>query len=709
MTRLLLGGAAALLVLLALPGVLALRPDGGHLLRAPGTASLLTSDVSLVAWSWAVAGASLLVLLAAAGWGGMLRRLLRLPDAGALGLLAGIPAGVAALSTGFMALGTIGLPPAWAAAATTALGLALIGGGTRRLEIGSLAAVGVLLPLALAWGFQAGRVHVAGDAAALWGPLSEALARGELPRFGTWADEGLAVGMATLLAGAPEAWGQALWILAASARAALAATVWLVLRALAPQAPRWAVLAVSLWAVAGSQVVWPIQGQGFFSGGSPGWQAMHTGKVLLLQVVLLAALPRWRAPVLGLALTGALLASGYPEAAIALGAAALAVRLRGQSPAWSWTLAALLLAGGVLLRLPGAIVGAGALLIPLLPALARLPISAWAGLGAAALAGLGTALTLGFLGGADPLGAALLAEARPGLFGPDGPTALVDLGRPWPWASETPGPPGLSRLDLLRPLALPLTLALAAVWCDPRRGARLAVLAAGALAAGTRQEGARADLTRAYAEIVARLRPRWVVMENVPQVRASASYQAAREILKAAGYGLTERVLDASRCGVPQARKRFFAIGRLGGEDGELDAAIDAALSPTPLGLRAYLGAEAASWPEAYYRHPRTYGRRAIYTLDEPSATIRGVNRPRPKTYGTVKPAYHKQDAVKADHVQALTSDQRARIQTFPQGWDWCRDVLAKTDVEQAIGNAVPVELGRFVGRIIMANDTALL
>jgi len=226
-------------------------------------------------------------------------------------------------------------------------------------------------------------------------------------------------------------------------------------------------------------------------------------------------------------------------------------------------------------------------------------------------------------------------------------------------------------------------------------------------AAGTRQEGARADLTRAYAEIVARLRPRWVVMENVPQVRDSSSYQAARAVLKAAGYGLTERVLDASRCGVPQARKRFFAIGRFGGPDGELDAAIDAALAPAPLTLRAYLGAEAAAWPNAYYRHPRTYERRAIYTLDEPSATIRGVNRPRPKTYGTDKRDYHKQDAVKDGTVQALTSDQRARIQTFPPGWDWCHDSLSKTDVEQAIGNAVPVGLGAFVGGLIRRHEAA--
>jgi hypothetical protein len=426
MTRLLLLLPALLLGAFALPSAIALRPDGGYLLRVPGTASLLTSDVSLVPWSWAVAATTGLVLLAAIGWGAMLRRLLRLPDAGVLGLLAGIPAGITALATALTVLILGGLDPILAALGAVGLGLLLLPGSTRDLRAGPLLAVGGLLLGFTVWGFQAGRVHVAGDAAALWGPLADALAAGSLPRLGTWADEGLAVAAATLLAGASEAWGQALWPIAAAGRAALAATVWLILKALAPRSPAWARLAIVAWAIAGSHVLWPIQGQAFFSGGSPGWQAMHTGKVLLLQALLLAALPRWRAPVLGLVAVGALLASGYPEAAVALGAAVLAARLRGQSPAWSWALAVLLLIGGVLLRLPGAAVGALALLLPLLPALGQLPWQAWAGAVAAATVEIGTALALGFLGAADPEGRALLADARPALFGPGGPTALID-------------------------------------------------------------------------------------------------------------------------------------------------------------------------------------------------------------------------------------------------------------------------------------------
>ena len=40
----------------------------------------------------------------------------------------------------------------------------------------------------------------------------------------------------------------------------------------------------------------------------------------------------------------------------------------------------------------------------------------------------------------------------------------------------------------------------------------------------------------------------------------------------------------------------------------------------------------------------------------------------------------------------------RAKIQTFPDEYKW---VGSKTDIEQMIGNAVPVNLGRFIARTI--------
>ncbi|MFX4713257.1 DNA cytosine methyltransferase, partial [Acinetobacter baumannii] len=59
----------------------------------------------------------------------------------------------------------------------------------------------------------------------------------------------------------------------------------------------------------------------------------------------------------------------------------------------------------------------------------------------------------------------------------------------------------------------------------------------------------------------------------------------------------------------------------------------------------------------------------------------------------------HPQDPVPpGPGVRALTTEERARIQTFPRGWKW---VGAKTEVEQMIGNAVPPELARFVGEAL--------
>ena len=66
-----------------------------------------------------------------------------------------------------------------------------------------------------------------------------------------------------------------------------------------------------------------------------------------------------------------------------------------------------------------------------------------------------------------------------------------------------------------------------------------------------------------------------------------------------------------------------------------------------------------------YYRHPRNYSRRAIFSVDEPSPTVRGVNRPIPESYQK-----HRGDAADpSENVRPLTTIERARIQTFPDNF----------------------------------------
>jgi len=210
--------------------------------------------------------------------------------------------------------------------------------------------------------------------------------------------------------------------------------------------------------------------------------------------------------------------------------------------------------------------------------------------------------------------------------------------------------------------------------------------------AGKRVEDKRAALTEAFAEIVAAIAPRWFVMENVDRAQKSMSYSMARDILKNAGYGLTEVVLNAGLCGVPQRRKRFFCFGALNADDGFLSEHINVSLSKKEMTLRDYFGQSLDF--EYYYRHPRNYSRRAIYSIDEPSATIRGVNRPVPQGY----PGHHL-DAKELDGtIRALTTLERALIQTFPPNFKWYGN---KTDVELMVGNAVPVKLAEFVANAL--------
>ncbi len=210
--------------------------------------------------------------------------------------------------------------------------------------------------------------------------------------------------------------------------------------------------------------------------------------------------------------------------------------------------------------------------------------------------------------------------------------------------------------------------------------------------AGKRVEAGRADLTECYAKIVAQIAPKAFVMENVARAQQSKAYGKAREILKTAGYGLTELVLDASLCGAPQKRKRFICFGLQGAEDGFAKQTFLDRLSKKPTTLRDYLGDELDF--EYYYRHPRNYSRRAVFSVDEPAPTMRGVNRPVPKGY----PGHPKDPCPVSPDMHVLSTLERSRVQTFPRDYKW---VGKKTQVEQMIGNAVPVELAKFVAEVV--------
>lgn len=211
--------------------------------------------------------------------------------------------------------------------------------------------------------------------------------------------------------------------------------------------------------------------------------------------------------------------------------------------------------------------------------------------------------------------------------------------------------------------------------------------------AGKRDETCgRADLTLDFTDIIVKYMPKWIVMENVQRIEKSETLKVVRTDLKLAGYGFSEVVLNAKFCNVPQDRKRFFLIGKLGESDQFMNDLLLKYPSKKALSVREYFGEKLDI--EYYYRHPWSYNRRAIYSIDEPSPTIRGVNRPVPPKYKK-----HKGDAIgPGPDLRPLTTKERMMIQTFPESF-----ILegTKTNLEQMVGNAVPVKLGEHVGKSI--------
>ena len=212
--------------------------------------------------------------------------------------------------------------------------------------------------------------------------------------------------------------------------------------------------------------------------------------------------------------------------------------------------------------------------------------------------------------------------------------------------------------------------------------------------AGKRNENDRANLTKKFAKIIAYLKPRYFVMENVARIINTQTLKESISIFKENNYGITSKIINSVFFGVPQIRKRFFMIGAYDENDNFFDNYLNQGLSENPLTVFDYLGDSLGI--EHYYRHPRTYARRAIFSIYEPSPTIRGVNRPIPKNY-----KLHKGDSSKnLSDVRPLTSIERSYLQTFPKDFIW--GDLSKSNFDQMVGNAVPVKLAEFIGKAMI-------
>jgi DNA (cytosine-5)-methyltransferase 1 len=209
-------------------------------------------------------------------------------------------------------------------------------------------------------------------------------------------------------------------------------------------------------------------------------------------------------------------------------------------------------------------------------------------------------------------------------------------------------------------------------------------------------EDDRGNLALEFVRLAERLRPRWVVWENVPGVLSSNGGRDFGSILGALaflGYGFAYRVLDAQFFGVPQRRRRVFLVGYLGDWRRAHTVLFERPISGLDSGTREEL-------PASYAKGSPFIFKASYFTRGKDGAP------------STVSPPLSA-DADKGDqdpivfdgvHVRRLTPLECERLQGFP---DEYTSIPNATDTSRcrSLGNTMAVPCMAWLGRRIAAVD----
>ena len=231
---------------------------------------------------------------------------------------------------------------------------------------------------------------------------------------------------------------------------------------------------------------------------------------------------------------------------------------------------------------------------------------------------------------------------------------------------------------------------------------------------------------------VKRHRPDVVSMENVPQIRKEEIFSEFISGLDKCGYEVSHSIVNCSKHGIPQSRRRLVLLASRHGEiqfpatsedpvslreilkkarlpaikDGEQSVKdpLHVASKLGPLNMKRIKASKpGGTWedwdksllPDCYKKasgqtYKNVYGR---MSWDEPAPTITGQFY----RYGTGRFGH-------PDQNRALSFREGALIQTFPDDYQFVEPgaPLKKTVTGIHIGNAVPVKLGCIIGNTII-------
>ncbi len=245
------------------------------------------------------------------------------------------------------------------------------------------------------------------------------------------------------------------------------------------------------------------------------------------------------------------------------------------------------------------------------------------------------------------------------------------------------------------------------------------------------------DLLSYFGRLVKGILPDLVTMENVPELadRGRAVLDEFLKVLKSSGYFCEYKILECEKYGVPQRRRRLVLVASLLGEiqlpkeiyyypsqwktvrstieelapigSGEQDPndALHVAASLSELNLKRIKatppdGGTQRDWPEELLLdcHRKKSGQ-SFYTIygrmfwGQPAPTMTTLCT----GLGNGRFGHPKQD-------RAISLREAALFQSFPKDYEFwpSNETLNKKAVARFIGNAVPPQLGKVVGKALL-------
>lgn len=227
-------------------------------------------------------------------------------------------------------------------------------------------------------------------------------------------------------------------------------------------------------------------------------------------------------------------------------------------------------------------------------------------------------------------------------------------------------------------------------------------------------EDTRGTLFYEFARCVKEIQPTIFMAENVRGLTShdnGRTLQTIIEVLTGLGYHVQTRILNAAYFDVAQKRERIVIIGTKKGvffeypKPNKTMTPLKKALINCPLSEGQTYSAKkkavldlvppGGSWINLPENLQKEYLGKSYFSGGGKRGMARRISWDEPCLTLTCSPSQKQTERCHPDETRPFTVREYARIQSFPDTWDFCGGIGEKY---KQIGNAVPVELARRLG-----------